>query len=266
MTRFVKTTKEIELIRQGGHILAHILDTVVAMVQPGVATKTLEDKALEMIEANGGRPAFKGYRPDSHSKPFPSALCISVNEEIVHGPAVPSRELKEGQIVTLDIGMEYPYVKGKKGYYTDMAITLAVGNISISARTLLAGTKESLEAGISIVKPGITLNQLGTCIESVLKKYKLGVIRDLVGHGVGLDVHEPPQVPNYGFKKNEFPDMELKAGMVIAIEPMATLGAWQIAAADDGFTYVTPDGSLAAHFEHTVLVTETGSEILTALV
>lgn len=263
MTRLIKTTEEINMIREGGHILDQILQEVVALVHPGVETKTLEDQALELIEKAGGRPAFKGYKPDKNSKPFPSALCISVNEGIVHGPALPSRELKEGQIVTLDIGMEYPYVKGKKGYYTDMATTVAVGNISIEARKLLAGTKESLEAGINLVKPGVTLNELGKTIETVLKKYNLGVIRDLVGHGVGLDVHEPPQVPNYSFKKNEFPDIELRAGMVIAIEPMATLGSWQIAAADDGFTYVTADNSLAAHFEHTILVTEEGSEILT---
>lgn len=263
MNRLIKTTEEINMIRQGGHILSQILEDVSALVSPGVETKELEDRALELIEKAGGRPAFKGYKPDKHSKPFPSALCISVNEEIVHGPAVPSRQLQEGQIVTLDIGMEYPFVKGKKGYYTDMATTVAVGNISIEARMLLAGTKESLEAGIDFVKPGVTLNQLGKTIETVLKKYKLGVIRDLVGHGVGLDVHEPPQVPNYSFKKNEFTDMELKAGMVIAIEPMATLGSWQIATADDGFTFVTADKSLAAHFEHTVLVTEEGSEVLT---
>jgi methionyl aminopeptidase len=263
MNRLIKTNQEIDMIREGGHILDRILQEVAALARPGIETKVLEDKALELIEKVGGRPAFKGYKPDKHSKPFPSALCISVNEEIVHGPAVPSRELKEGQIVTLDIGMEYPYIKGKKGYYTDMATTVGVGNISIEARKLLAGTKESLEAGISFVKPGVTLNELGKTIETVLKKYNLGVIRDLVGHGVGLDVHEPPQVPNYSFKKNEFTDMELKPGMVIAIEPMATLGSWQIAAADDGFTYITADKSLAAHFEHTILVTEEGSEILT---
>lgn len=263
MNRLIKTTEEINMIRQGGHILDQILQEVSALVSPGIETKVLEDTALGLIEKAGGRPAFKGFKPDKHSKPFPSALCISVDEEIVHGPAVPSRELKDGQIVTLDIGMEYPFVKGKRGYYTDMATTVPVGNISINARKLLAGTRESLEAGINFVKPGVTLNELGKTIETVLKRYNLGIIRDLVGHGVGLDVHEPPQVPNYGFNKNEFPDMELKAGMVIAIEPMATLGSWQITTADDGFTFVTADKSLAAHFEHTVLVTEDGSEVLT---
>jgi methionyl aminopeptidase len=264
MKRLIKKTEEINLIREGGHILDQILKDVAALVRPGIQTLDLEERALELIEKAGGRPAFKGYKPDKSYRPFPSALCISVDEEIVHGPAVPSRELKEGQIVTLDIGMEYPFEKVKKGYYTDMATTVPVGNISIAARKLLAGTKESLEAGISILKPGISLFKLGKTIEDVLKKYKLGIVRDLVGHGVGLDVHEPPQVPNYAFNKKEFPDVVLQSGMVIAIEPMATLGSYQIAGSKDGFTYVTADGSLAAHFEHTVLITEDGYEILTS--
>lgn len=263
MTRLIKTKEEIALIRQGGHILDQILQALVALVRPDIETRELEQKALELIDQAGGRPAFKDFKQDKGSKPFPSALCISVNEEIVHGPAIPSRRLVEGQIVTLDIGMEYPYSKGKGGYYTDMATTVAVGNISIAARKLLAGTKESLETGIALVKPGVTLFELGKTIEDVLKKYKLGVIRDLVGHGVGLAVHEPPQVPNYAFSKKEFPEVILRSGMVIAIEPMATLGDWHIRAAKDGFTFITADGSLAAHFEHTILVTDDGYEILT---
>ncbi len=263
MARLIKTQKEIDLIREGGHILDRILKAAAASVKPGVSTGELEDLALKLIKEAGGRPAFKGYKPEKNSRPFPSAFCISVNEEIVHGPAVPSRPLKNGDIVTLDIGMEYPYVKGKSGYFTDMATTVAVGEVPMKTRMLLAGTKDSLEAGIAAVKPGATLLQVATAIENVLNKYKLGIIRDLVGHGVGLAVHEPPQVPNYIFKKNEFPNVTLEAGMIIAIEPMATLGGWQIKAAKDGFTYETADGSLAAHFEHTVLVTEEGYEIMT---
>lgn len=263
MSRLIKTADEIALIREGGHHLAAILEKVTALVRPGVTTEELEIRALDQIAAIGGRPAFKNYKPDKHSQPFPSALCLSINHEIVHGPALPARTLKQGDIITLDIGMEYPYKKDKPGYYTDMAITVPVGDISPATEKLLAGTKESLMAGIGIVKAGVSLLELGSTIEAVLKKYNLGIIRDLVGHGVGLAVHEEPQVPNYSFRKGEFPNMILQAGMVIAIEPMATLGGYQIAAADDGFTYVTADGSLAAHFEHTVLVTEKGSEILT---
>lgn len=263
MTRLIKTKEEIDLIREGGHHLGAILDQLVKMVKPGVTTEDLEETALKLIADVGGRPAFKNYRPDKFTDPFPSALCISINEEIVHAPAVPSRVLEEGSIVTLDIGMEYPYQKGKKGYFTDMATTVAVGNVPTRVRELLQGTEESLEAGIEMMKPGVTLLELGKTIEAVLKKYKLGVIKELVGHGVGLDVHEEPQVPNYSYPKGEFPDITLEAGMVLAVEPMATLGGWRITPAGDGFTYSTEDGSLAAHFEHTILVTEDGHEVLT---
>lgn len=264
MTRLIKTPEEIDLIREGGHKLGRLLAELAAMTKIGMTTDELEEKACKEIEAMGGRPAFKNYKPDKHSQPFPSALCISINDEIVHGPALPSRVIKDGDIVSLDIGMEYPYEKGKKGYYTDMAVTVPVGKISAEAEKLLQGTQESLEAGIAIAKPGVTLLELGTAIEDVLKKYKLGVVKELVGHGVGLDVHEEPQIPNYSFPKGEFPDLKLQAGMVIAIEPMATLGGWRIKSAGDGFTYSTNDGSLSAHFEHTVLITEEGSEVLTA--
>ncbi len=263
MSRVIKTSEEIALIREGGHHLAMILQSIVALVRPGVTTDVLETCALTGIHAIGGRPAFKGYRAEKNSPPFPSALCVSINQEIVHGPALPSRTLTQGDIVTLDIGMEYPYKEGKSGYYTDMAITVPVGEISKEVQHLLRGTEESLAAGIKIIKAGTTLLELGAAIEAVLKKYKLGVIRDLVGHGVGLAVHEEPQIPNYAFRKGEFPDIKLEAGMVIAVEPMATLGDYRITAAPDGFTYITADGSLAAHFEHTILVTENGSEILT---
>lgn len=263
MTRFIKTTEEINLIREGGQHLGAILKQLIAMVKPGVTTEELETTALRLIEEVGGRPAFKDYQPDKHTAPFPSALCVAINDEIVHAPAVPSRVLKEGSIVTLDIGMEYPYQAGKKGYFTDMATTIPVGKVPKRVQELLQGTEESLEAGIALMKPGITLLELGKTIEGVLKKYKLGVIKELVGHGVGLDVHEEPQVPNYGYPKGEFPDVILQAGMVLAVEPMATLGDWRITPAGDGFTYSTADGSLAAHFEHTILVTEKGCEVLT---
>lgn len=261
----LKNKKEIDLIREGGHILARILNEAAAMVKPGVTTSELEAFAVQEIKRAGGRPAFKGYRPDKGSRPFPSAFCISVNDEVVHGTAVPSRTLKNGDIVTLDIGMEYPYTKGVPGYFTDTALTVAVGDIPMKTRMLLAGTKDSLDAGITAVKPGATLLDVAKAIEAVLKKYQLGVIRDLVGHGVGFEVHEEPQVPNYAFSKNEFPNIILEPGLVIAIEPMATLGGWRIAAGKDGFAYVTADGSLAAHYEHTVAVTDEGHEVLTSV-
>lgn len=265
MTRLIKTTEEIAALREGGQLLATMLQKLAGAVKAGVSTETIETAALTYIEEAGGRPAFKGYKPDQHSRPFPTALCISINEEIVHAPALPARTFKEGDVVTVDIGMEWPWQPGTSGYYTDMATTVVVGKAKADVARLLTGTEEALYTGIATVKAGVTLLELGTAIEAVLKKHKLGIIRDLVGHGVGLDVHEEPQVPNYGFRKGEFPNIELQAGMVIAIEPMATLGSYHIAAAPDGFTYVTADHSLVAHFEHTVLVTAEGSEILTAL-
>jgi methionyl aminopeptidase len=228
-----------------------------------VTTKDLEVLALELIQKAKGRPAFKNFRPSSDSEPFPTALCISIDDEIVHGPALPERTFREGQLVSIDIGMEYPVSGGNKGYFTDTALTVAVGKIPKQSKLLLKKTKEGLYAGIKMVKPGATLDDIGTAIEAVAKANNLGVIRDLVGHGVGLEVHEEPQVPNYHFNTGEFPNIKLEAGMVIAIEPMFTLGGHKIKVAEDGFTFVTADKSLSAHFEHTVLVTERGYEILT---
>lgn len=256
-TRLIKTEKEISLIKEGGRELGRILTELAAAVFPGQTTDVLEQLAVEKIKAIGGRPAFKDFKPDPRSKPFPTALCISVDNEIVHGPALPKRVLQEGQIVSLDIGMEY------KKYFTDTAITVPVGNVSKEFQKLMQTTREALFAGIEAVKEGNTLDDIGCAVEAVAKKGKYGIIRDLVGHGVGLDVHEEPQVPNYHIVGNEFPNLELKAGMVIAIEPMLTLGDWHIEQAADGFTFVTADGSASAHFEHTVIVTKDGYDIAT---
>jgi methionyl aminopeptidase len=260
MSRLIKTSEEIKKIKEGGLKLGSILSELAAMVKPGTSTAELEAHALRRISEFGGRPAFKDFKPSPQSKPFPTALCISIDNEIVHGPALPERILENGQIVSLDIGMQYP---AENGYFSDTAITVAVGDISDKAKLLLEATNEALYAGIEAVKPGNTLDDIGRAIEAVAKKYKFGIIRDLVGHGVGLEVHEEPQVPNYRIRGNEFPNLELQAGMVIAIEPMFTLGGWQIEAAPDGFTFITADGSLSAHFEHTVAITEHGYDILT---
>jgi len=259
--RLIKTENELALIREGGHKLGAILRTLAEQVKPGVATAELENLANELIAKAGGRSSFKNFRPSKDSKPFPTALCVSIDNEIVHGPALPNRILQEGQIVSLDIGMQYP---AEKGYYTDTAMTVAVGRISADKEKLLRATKEALMAGIEQVAPGKTLDDIGTAIEKVAKASGLGIIRDLVGHGVGLEVHEEPQVPNYHIEKGEFPNLTLEQGMVIAIEPMCTLGGWQIETADDGFTFVTADKSMSAHFEHTIEVTENGYGIITA--
>ncbi len=263
MTRLIKTTEEIKWIREGGHKLGKILSELALAIKPGLTTAELEDMALALIIQAGGAPAFKNFIAGPGAKPFPTALCISINEEIVHGPALPSRQFKEGQIVSLDIGMEYPVRKNQLGYFSDTATTVAVGKVSPATEKLLQATKQGLMAGIEVIKPGKTLDDIGTRIEKVAKKNKLGVIKDLVGHGVGLAVHEEPQVPNYHIKDDEFPNLTLEPDMVLALEPMFTLGGDDIKVGEDGFTFLTADDSLSAHFEHTVLVTETGHEIIT---
>lgn len=260
MTRLIKTKEEIAAIKQGGLKLGKILAELAAMVKPGLSSADLENRALALIEEQGGEPAFKNFQASPDSKPFPTALCISINDEIVHGPALPARFFKDGDIVSIDIGMRWPKANG---YFTDTAVTVAVGSIAKETERLLEATREALYAGIEKVKPGNTLDDIGSAIENVARKYKLGVVRDLVGHGVGLEVHEEPQIPNYHIKGNDFPNIELETGMVIAIEPMFTLGDWRIKVAKDNFTFLTADNSLSAHFEHTVAVTENGYEIIT---
>lgn len=283
----IKTKKEIEIIRYGGKILAGILKKLTAKVEPGITTGYLEKMACELIKKAGGRPSFKGYKPMRDAQGFPTALCTSINNEIVHGPALPSRRLNSGDIIDIDIGMEHPTYatfsaeamdvkkatvgklinkeSGMGGYYTDMSVTVPVGKISKEARKLINTTRKSLELAIKQVKPGNSLNDIGRAIQQCAEAVGFSVVRDLVGHGVGIAVHEEPQVPNYEINDNSMDNIILKAGMVIAIEPMVNVGGWKIKTVDDGFTIVTADGSLSAHFEHTVAVTEKGCEVLTFL-
>lgn len=257
----IKTKEEIEIIRQGGKILADILNKLGAMVRPGVSTGDLEAEAARLIEEAGGRPSFLGY--PSAGKPFPTALCTSVNDEVVHTPALPSRILKEGDIIGIDIGMEYPFNKNERGYYTDMAATFPVGQIKLEAQKLIRTTKESLDLAIDQIRPGNNLNHIARAIETHVKKNGFSVVRDLVGHGVGHEVHEPPQITNFVFPGNE--NIVLEPGMVLAIEPMVNLGRHDVAIGRDGISVVTKDGSLSAHFEHTIAVTEEGADVLTEL-
>ena len=280
----IKTKKEIEIMRQGGRMLAGILDILAKEVNPGVETMHLEKMACELISKVGGRPSFKGYKSAPNSKVFPTALCISINNEIVHGPALPSRELKSGDIVGLDIGMEYPFfVKASEGkpscvqlsnaldgnrqggYYTDMAVTVPVGKISKQASRLINTTKKSLELAIKQVKPGNTLSDVGGAIQDCAESKGFSVVRELVGHGVGIAVHEDPQVPNHRITDDSFENVVLKPGMAIAIEPMINVGGWRIKVGRDGLTVLTADGKLSAHFEHTVAVNDKGCEIITSL-
>lgn len=258
----IKTKKDIEILCEGGKKLAIILEKLKNIVKPGITTGNLEKMACSMIKKIGGKPSFKGYSSGFNEDPFPTALCTSINDEIVHAPALPSRELKEGDIVGIDIGMIYPNCCKKK-YYTDMAITVGVGRIKKEAEKLIKITKRSLELAIKQVKPGNTLKDIGKAVEEYSKNNGYSVVRELVGHGVGFEVHEEPQVPNYEVKDGSIKNIILKSGMVIAIEPMINIGNWKIKSCEDGFTFKTIDKSLSAHFEHTIAIVDNGSKILT---
>lgn len=250
----VKTPKEIELLKKGGRRLAYILKALKARVVPGVRTSELNDFASREIEAGGDTASFLNYKSKGGAVGFPAALCVSVNDEVVHG--VPSREkiIKDGDVVSLDLGLIH------SGLYTDTATTAAVGKISREATKLIRVTEEALYVGIKAVREGATTGDIGAAVEKFVLPHGFGIIRELAGHGVGYAVHEEPYIPNFG---QAHEGAVLKAGMVIAIEPMLTMGNRVIQIAEDGFTYKTKDGSLAAHFEHTVVVTPTGAVILT---
>lgn len=275
---YIKTKEEIRAIRAGGKLLANILHTLLAEVKPGVRTKDLEDMARKMIKDVNGRPAFLHY-PMGDGIYFPSALCISINDEVVHGSALPDREIKNGDIVDIDIGMEWPLDKETRdklgvganihselgGYYTDMCATVGAGKISQEAKKLLAVTKQCLEAAINQARVGKTLNDIGSAVENIANKKNYGIVRDLVGHGVGYFAHERPDVFNYIIGDKSSENIKLEAGMVLAIEPMINMGTHRVKLAKNDYTIITADRSLSAHFEHTVAITEEGPVILTSL-
>ena len=252
----LKTTEEIQTLREGGKILADVLEQLTKMVEPGITTLQLEEKAQALIKEAGGQPSFKGYKSTKQGSAFPTALCTSINEEIVHAPAKPARYLKNGDIISLDIGMKY------KNLYTDTAVTVIVGEVDERVKKLVKVTKECLDLAIKQVKPGNTLLDVAQAVQINAEANEFGVVRELVGHGVGHAVHESPQVPNYD-SGEQLKDIILKPGLVIAIEPMLTMGGWEITTGDNNFSYTTKDGSLSAHFEHTVAVTEDGHVIIT---
>lgn len=249
-----KNEEEIAILRECGRRLAGILCRVAAEARPSISTRDLDLIAEQLIIAEHGTPVFKGYKIKEAKTAFPASICASINDEIVHGIPHERRILKEGDIIGIDIGMRW------NGLVTDMAVTVGIGKISSDAERLIRATQEALDAGIAAVRPGAHIGDIGCAIEARLKKDNLGIIRDLAGHGVGYELHEPPLIPNYGKPGT---GAVLQEGMVIAIEPMATLGGWRIILDADEWTFRTADGSLAAHFEHTVAVTRTGTEILT---
>lgn len=257
----IKTSEEIKFMRRGGKILAMVLDELRKATRPGVSTGELNALAEKLIAENGALPSFKNYQPDPGDIPFPTTLCTSVNDEVVHAPALPSRVLREGDIICLDLGLKYPADPG--GLFTDAAITVAVGKISPEVERLMTVTAESLEAGIAKVKQGNFISDIAGAIQEHVERNGFSVVRDLVGHGVGKYVHEPPRVPN--FLDRHYKPVELKEGMTICLEPMVCAGGPEVKTLDDGWTVVTADGKLAAHFEHTVAVTKNGHEVLTKL-
>lgn len=255
MAIIIKTEKEIETLREGGRRHAQILALLAKAVKPGVTTQSLEDMATRLIAEGGDTAAFLNYKPYGAKRPYPASLCVSINDEIVHGiPNEGEKILREGDIVSLDLGLVH------KGMITDSAITVAVGKIDAESKALLTDTKKALMLGVKAARGGGHVGDIGAAIEGYAGPRGYGIVRELAGHGVGRHVHEDPYVPNYGEAGT---GDELRPGMVIAIEPMLNLGTERIKLDKDGYTYRTADGSRSAHFEHTVLITEKGAEILT---
>lgn len=243
----IKSKREIELLKIAGNIVYETHKYIKPFIKPGVSLLKLDSLAEDFIRSKGATPSFKGYEG------FPNATCISVNNEVVHG--IPSnRKLKDGDIVSIDIGACY------KGYHGDSAWSYAVGKLSSDCTYLMEHTKRALYEGIKVVKPGARIGDIGNAVEKYANAHNLGIVRELCGHGVGNHLHESPDVPNYGLP-NTGP--VLKEGMVIAIEPMLNLGSDDIVVEDNDWTITTLDGKPSAHFEHTVLVTKAGYQILT---
>jgi methionyl aminopeptidase len=253
----IKTPQEIEIMAEGGKILAKIMNELEKRIKPGITTMELEKLAESLILKSGGKCSFKGYKSkDGESvRPYPFCLCTSVNEEIVHVP--PSdRVLKEGDVLKLDLGIFY------KGFHTDMAITVPVGKVSFEAQRLIKVTKKALKLAIKKIRPGNTFGDIGNTIQRYVESQGFNVVRELCGHGIGRELHEEPKILNYGKRKS---GEKIKEGMVFCIEPMVTMGDWHLKRTKDWFGYQTVDGSLTAHFEHTIAMTKNGCKVLTRL-
>jgi methionyl aminopeptidase len=243
----LKSDKDLQGLRASGKILARIMQKLREAVKAGVSTAELDQLALELMEKDSASPAFKGY------KGYPANICTSINEEIVHG--IPSeRQLKEGDILSLDAGINY------KGYFSDAAITVPVGRVAGRIKKLIDVTKEALSEGIKRARPDNHVSDISYAIQSYAEKYGFSVVREFVGHGIGVSLHEEPEIPNYGLPHR---GPLLKSGMVLAIEPMVNAGTWRSSLLDNQWTAVTVDKMPSAHFEHTIAITDGGPEILT---
>ncbi len=246
----IKSQKEIELMREAGRFLAITHEELEKFIKPGMSTYEIDKKGEEIIRSFGCIPSFLNYNG------FPASICVSINDEVVHG--IPRKDVfvQEGDIVSLDAGLIY------KGYHSDAARTVAVGEISPEARQLMEVTKQSFFEGIKFAKAGCHLHEISNAIAAYCEKFGYGVVRDLVGHGIGRNLHEDPQIPNFTQKRR---GIKLQAGMTLAIEPMVNIGTYEVAWLDDDWTVVSDDGSLSAHYENTVLITDGEPEILTML-
>lgn len=251
----IKTPEEIAKLHEGGKLLSDTLREIRLACRAGVTTEELDAIALKRFKEAGGTPSFLHYKIDPDGPEFPGALCVSINDEVVHGMPVPAREIKEGDIVGLDIGVWF------KGLATDMATTVIVGKTDERRAQLVRDTRESLVRGLSAIRAGEPIYNIGAAIEDFIAPKGYGLVRDLVGHGVGHAVHEEPQVPNY--RDPHAKRVKMETGMVLAIEPMITLGGWQVRIKEDEWTIATADGSVSAHFEVTVAVTEDGFDLIT---
>jgi methionyl aminopeptidase len=244
----IKSEREIALMRQAGRIVGAVLDILMKQVKPGMKTKELDIIAGREVERLGGKPSFKGYRG------FPANLCVSINNEIVHG--IPGeRVLRQGDIVSLDMGATF------KGFQGDAAVTVGVGEISSEARELMATTESVLQAGIATARSGARLGDISATIQNYAESKGYSVVREYTGHGIGRELHEEPQIPNFGLPGT---GPVLKKGMTLALEPMVNMGDWRTRVGDDQWTVLTADGSLSAHFEHTIAITDGEPEILTS--
>ena len=254
----VKNQREIALMREAGRIVAETLDVVRRRTLPGVSTAELDGIAEEHIRSRGAEPAFKGYQVPGVRFPYPASICASINEEVVHG--IPSeRRLREGDIISIDVGACF------RKYYGDAAVTLPVGRVSPAAQRLLAAAEGALNAAIAVAAPNVPLKEISRTIQNYAESRGFSVVRKFVGHGIGRQMHEDPQVPNFVGPGSPAGEIRLPAGTVIAIEPMVNEGASGVEVLDNGWTVRTRDGRLSAHFEHSVAVTERGPRVLTVL-
>lgn len=253
MSIHIKTESELQIMRKAGRLLAEIMREIGSQVKPGISTLQIDKLAEELVLNCGGKPSFKGY--GGGKNPFPATICASINEEIVHGIPSAEKSLEEGDIFKIDIGIEID------GFHADMARTFAVGKISDEAQKLIDVAEKSFWKGVKNLKAGAMMSEYSKNAQKIIESADFSVVRNLVGHGIGKNLHEDPQVPNYF--ENGFRDFKLEAGMTLALEPMVNVGTHQNFIGKDGWVFVTADGQLSAHYENTVLITEKGVEVLT---